>query len=290
MEVFSKTRKGSFRINTLKWDGSDVFAELETKWILVEAFQVLPGVYFFENKDDYALKGTDAFYGWKIYLQSLASLLPALVLDPQAGESILDVCAAPGGKTTQIAAMMKNRGSIIALEQNTIRFDKLMHNAKLQGATIIEWVRVDARRYFDELPPNFDRILLDVPCSAEGRILLSNEKSYSFWSLENTRKKAELQYDLLVRAFASLKSGWTLVYSTCTLAPEENEWVITRFLSENTEGTLENIDIGLSDMTWWKNGILKFWKSEYDEACKKTVRIIPSDETEGFFMAKIVKK
>ena len=101
--------------------------------------------------------------------------------------------------------------------------------------------------------PSFDRILLDAPCSAEGRILLSNEKSYGFWSLENIEAKAELQYTLLSQSVKSLKSGGTLVYSTCTLAPEENESVISRVLKENKDLKLQPIMLGLGGYSWWKS-------------------------------------
>ena len=125
------------------------------------------------------MKGTDAFYNGKIYLQSLSSMLPVLALAPLSGDTILDACAAPGSKTTQLAMMMKNEGKIVALEQNPIRFDKLMHNCKLQDATIVEGKKVDAKVYLDPLRlGTFDKILLDVPCSAEGRISLLNEKTY----------------------------------------------------------------------------------------------------------------
>ena len=297
-EAFSLERKWSFRINLLNWDGSAVMKELAEKGIVVEKFTgFLPSqewrateVYLFDKAHEYAMKGTRAFYDGLIYLQSLSSLLPALVLDPQAWESILDVCAAPGSKTTQIAMMMRNEGKIVALEQNQIRYDKLMHNAKLQWATIVEWQKLDARHYFDRTADEtFDRILLDAPCSAEGRISLTNEKTYGFWSLENIQKKAELQYELLTLAFASLKKWGTLVYSTCTLAPEENEWVISDFLEETPSASLEPIDIGLSDKSWWKSGIEKFGKTEYSAELQKAVRILPGAETEGFFVVKIVK-
>ena len=236
------------------------------------------------------MKGTDAFYSGKIYLQSLSSILPVLALDTQAGENILDVCAAPGSKTTQMAMIMCNEGKITALEQNPIRYDKLMHNASLQGATIVEGKKVDAKVYLDPLwIKKFDKILLDAPCSAEGRIFLGNEKTYGFWSLENIKKKASVQYDLLSRAILRLEVWGTLVYSTCTLAPEENEWVITRILAENPSLILESIDIWLSDISWWKSGITSFGATEYSEEMKKTVRILPSWETEGFFIAKIRK-
>ncbi len=298
ISAFSHERRGSFRINTLKSSEEEVQREFGEKWIVVEKFTgFLPsqewrthGIFTFSREHEYAIKGTRAFYDGKIYLQSLSSMLPVLALAPEKWETILDVCAAPGSKTTQIAMTMGNEGKIVALEQNQIRYDKLMYNAKLQWATIVEWQKLDARHYFDRTSDEtFDRILLDAPCSAEGRISLTNEKTYGFWSLENIQKKAELQYELLTLAFAALKKWGTLVYSTCTLAPEENEWVISDFLEETPSASLEIIDIGLSDKPWWKSGIEKFGKTEYSEEMKKAVRILPSGETEGFFMVKIVK-
>lgn len=316
LESFSKNRKGSFRLNLLKTDGREIFLEFAEKNIVVEKFAPLDGVYVFERDQEYAIKGTRAFYDGKIYLQSIASILPVLVLAPEAGERILDVCAAPGSKTTQISMLMKNTGSITAIEQNQIRYDKLMHNCKLQWATNITGAKLDALKYFEgefeitdgeihkkgkyarpstevihlETVPLFDRILLDAPCSAEGRISLENEKSYGFWSLDNISKKAELQSELLGLAFSKLKKWGTLVYSTCTLAPEENEWVLANFLSRNPNATLEPIDIWLSDAVWWKTGLTEFDGKFYGDIMKKTIRILPSEETEGFFIWKIVKK
>lgn len=291
LSAFSLERKGSFRLNLLQWEEKEVLAELSEKWIQTISFDGLPHVYFFDKKDDYAMKGTDAFYSGKIYLQSISSILPALVLDPKAGESVLDVCAAPGSKTTQIAMLMNDEWSILALEQNPIRYEKLMHNCTLQWATIVEGKRMDAKVYLDPLGiKKFDKILLDAPCSAEWRITLANEKTYGFWSLENIKKKASIQYDLLSRAITRLNAWWTLVYSTCTLAPEENEWVISRVLAENPDITLETIDIGLSTKSWWKEGITSFGSQKYSAEMEKAVRILPSEETEGFFMVKMMKR
>lgn len=290
MWAYSSERKGSFRINTLKSSENEVLEEFKSKGIIVEPYSNLPWVYLFSHEQEYALKGTDAFYKGKIYLQSLASMLPVIALHPEKWEHILDVCAAPGSKTTQMAMMMENEWKIIALEQNRIRFDKLMYNSRLQWATIIEWKKVDARKFFDGEHEEYDRILLDAPCSAEWRIQIENEKSYGFWSLENIAKKAELQYELLTLAVKSLKNWGTLVYSTCTLAPEENEGIISQVLSENHDLTLEPIEIGLSDKPWWRNGLISFEGKLYGEEMKKTVRIVPSEETEGFYMAKIMKR
>lgn len=290
IDAYKHQRMGSFRINTLKSNTPEVLEEFSQKWIAVLPYESISGVYLFAREHDFAIKGTDAFYQGKIYLQSLASILPVLVLNPIKGEHILDVCAAPGSKTTQIAMLMENEGRIVALEQNQIRYDKLMYNAKLQWATMIEWKKMDARKFFETEEEQFDRILLDAPCSAEGRINLENEKSYGFWTLENIKKKAELQYELLSLAVKYLKKWGTLVYSTCTLAPEENEGVISRILLDHSDLSLEPIEIGLSEKAWWRSGIMRFGSHTFDEAVSETVRILPSDETEGFYMAKLVKR
>lgn len=290
MEAFSHERIWSFRINTLKSDGTDVFKEFEEKGIIIQSFAWLQGVYMFEKIHEYALKGTRAFYDGKIYLQSIASMLPVLALDVREWDTVLDICAAPGSKTTQMAMIMKNEGSIVAIEQNQIRYDKLMYNVNLQWATIIEWMKMDARKYFDESTTEFNKILLDAPCSAEGRIFLPNEKSYGFWTLENITKKAELQYELLSSAAKILRTGGTLVYSTCTLAPEENEWVITRILAEYPDLSLQDIELWLSDKPWWKHGITSFDGKEYPSDMTKTVRILSTVETEGFFIARLQKR
>ncbi len=289
LEAFSHERIGSLRINTLQWDTADVLTEFSEKGIIVIPFVGLDWVYTFDRTHEYAIKWTRAFYDGKIYLQSIASMLPVLALDPEPGEMVLDVCAAPGSKTTQLAILMENTGLITAIEHNQIRYDRLMHNCELQWATIVEGEKTDARKYLESTSTKFDRILIDAPCSAEGRILIDNEKSYGFWSLDNIARKATLQQSLLTLAYAHLSRGGTLVYSTCTLAPEENEGVISDFLAAHADATLMPIDLGLSGSTWWRSGLTHFGDISYDEEISHTVRILPSAETEGFFMALIKK-
>lgn len=308
MQAFSSERIGSLRINTLKAQEQEVMKEFQEKGIIVTAFPWISGVFIFEKKYEYTLKGTRAFYDGKIYLQGISSMLPVLILNPCPGDTILDVCAAPGSKTTQMATMMNNIWAITALEHNQIRFDKLIYNCRLQGATIVEGKKMDARKYLEtftitpphhkneksawslqETPKLFDKILLDAPCSAEGRISLQNEKSYGFWSLKNIAEKSVLQYSLLTAAWQALKPGWVLVYSTCTLAPEENEGVISQFLSDYSDASIESTSISLSEMSWWQEGIQTFGEMEYATSLKKAVRILPSEETEGFFIVKLLK-
>jgi len=138
---------------------------------------------------------------------------------------------------------MSNTGTIEALEKHQIRYDKLNYNIRLQGATNVITQKIDAIAYLQSTPTLYDKILLDAPCSAEGRITLANEKSYGFWSRENIQKKAELQYTLLDTALDHLRTGGTLVYSTCTLAPEENEGVIACVLENRTDIELLPIEI-----------------------------------------------
>jgi NOL1/NOP2/sun family putative RNA methylase len=288
LDGFSQKRIGSFRINFLKSSVEEVLQECKKKNIQVFPFKHIPEVFTFERKDEYAIKGTQNFYEGKIYLQSIASMLPVLALSPQKNTKILDVCAAPGSKTTQIAALTENSSEIIALEKNHIRCEKLRYNCNLQGANSVEVKKIDALKYLaDAKTPLFDQILLDAPCSAEGRIFLENEKSYGFWSQENILEKAQLQYEIFSLALTKLKKGGELVYSTCTLAPEENEGVVTKILEENSDIILEKISFW--DEQYFLPGISEFNREKFLEP-EKMMRVLPSKFTEGFFVVKIRKK
>ena len=200
-------------------------------------------------------------------------MLPALVLDPQPEETILDLCAAPGSKTSQIAALMKNTGRLVACEIDEVRFQKLEHTLALQSASA-ETIRVDATLLHTSHPEQFDRVLADVPCSAEGRMNLNDRRSFSFWSQKNITEHAKLQRRLLRSAVACLKPGGTLVYSTCTLAPEENEdmiaWLVLEF------PFMKPMSITLPFPT--------------KQGSHKTATLLPTSRYEGFFVATLVKK
>ena len=190
----------------------------------------------------------------------------------------MDVCAAPGSKTTQIAMLQQNNGKIVALEQNQIRFDKLNYNIRLQGATNIETHKIDARKF--ESNEQFDKILLDAPCSAEGRISLQNEKSFGFWSEENIFQKSQLQTELLQKFWKNLRSGGELVYSTCTLAPEENEMIIVNFLEKNVDAQILPIYLSCKNEAWWKSNIANFSNNDFSSLNGFGIRILPSEYTE----------
>jgi len=169
----------AFRVNTLKSSPESVEKWLEKNNIAFKTLTAIPLCYTIEKKDEYALKGSPLFYDGEIYLQSLSSQIPALFLELQKGLVVLDMCAAPGGKTSQISAMMNNTGKITACEKFGIRFDKLKYTLKQQGCDNTESIKADAFSFHKIFEENsYDAILLDAPCSAEGRIDLATEKTF----------------------------------------------------------------------------------------------------------------
>jgi len=278
----------SFRVNTLKSNREEIEEMLRKKDIPFRKVPFLPLAYVIDKKHEFALKGTDIYYAGKIYVQGLASQLPATLLNLEKNMQVFDVTAAPGSKTTQIAALMNNTGKIVACEKHQIRHDKLLHNLHLQAATNVETFKTDALKLCEELEQgSFDAILLDVPCSAEGRIRANDERSYGFWSVRNIEEKAVLQKSLLDKVLPLLKKGGTLVYSTCTLAPEENEGVISEILNKNLHLSLEKIE-GLEGVSLM-SGLKAFNGTTYHPDITNTIRILPSAEMEGFYIAKIKK-
>lgn len=296
LQGFQNERIGSFRINVLNASKEEVFSEFSEKNIAIQEISKEFGIFMFEKKFEYQIKGTESFYTGKIYLQSLASMLPVILLAPKQNTCILDVCAAPGSKTTQIASFTENKSKIIALEKNQIRYKKLQYNCDVQSAHSVTPHKIDALKFLQNSEEKtFDAILLDAPCSAEGRISTKNEKSYGFWSEKNIQEKAELQYQLLSSSLKKLSTGGSLVYSTCTLAPEENEGVVSRILFDHPEFFLEEIDVPedfltLSSSKNFLPGITDFLGEKFSKEISKTLRILPSKYFEGFFIAKLRKK
>ncbi len=270
----AKDRRPSFRVNQLKTDDQTVMAALRETQVMFERAKDVPHAFFVRNRTDRELLEHPLNQEGKIYLQGIASMLPALVLDPQPTEAVLDLCAAPGSKTSQMAAMMGG-GRLVACEDDSVRFQKLQNTLRIQGADFVEALHKDATVLHHELPEAFDKILADVPCSAEGRMDLSDPRSYKFWSQKNVTEHAKLQRRLLRSAVRMLKPGGTLVYSTCTLAPEENEGQVEWLLGECPELSSESFVLPVGDVKKWPKG---------------GVTVLPTKDYEGFFVAKFRKK
>ncbi len=225
------------------------------------------------------------------YVQELASMLPIISLCPKPHEKFLDLCASPGSKTTQAAAMMENTGNIIANEVSIGRIIILCSNVERCSVTNTIVTKKDGvafcqkvLKYNPEL--KFDKILVDAPCSGEGT-LRSTPKTYLMWSINTVKSLSTLQKKLFKSAFKALKVGGEMIYSTCTHAPEENEEVVSEML-EYFKDTIEIVPTNLPIKT--REGITNWEGKEFNEKVKLCSRVYPQDnDTEGFFVSKFKK-
>jgi len=158
-------------------------------------------------------------------------MLVPLVLNPRSGDRILDLCAAPGAKTAQIAALAP-QAQIVAFEKSRTRYYKLLNNLKIQGVEGVRVMLYDGIWVRKKYPEYFDKVLIDAPCSVEGRFFTQNPKSFKYWSKRKVQEMVRTQKQLLHSAFFSLQEEGTLVYSTCSNEPEENEGVIDFLLNK----------------------------------------------------------
>ena len=209
--------------------------------------------------------------GW-IHTQSFSSMLPPHILNPKPGDRVLDICAAPGSKTTQCAALMQNHGIILANDKNKGRISALVNNLERLGVINTTTMNQDGGRFTTS--HKFNKILVDAPCSGLG----SNKSAYTWWDELYSRNICALQTAILRRAYSVLDPGGTLIYSTCTYSPEENEAPVSRLLEKNPEAKLEQVEIPNSEP-----GLPDFGRE-----FKKVARIYPHKfNSEGFFVAKI---
>lgn len=284
--TFASQGPVTVRINTLKMSRENVIAELKAKGISFEALSwssdalILTGLASEECRDLDLIK-QDA-----LYRQSLSSMLPVLVLDPQPEDKALDFCAAPGSKTTQMAALMQNQGEIVAVEAIRPRFYKLKAVCELLGAKNVSCKLTDARRFrSSEL---FDKVLVDAPCSSESRFKADDPKSVGYWSTRKIKEMVHKQRGLLLSASRFLKPGGTLVYSTCTFAPEENEGVVDWVLRKS-DGELELAAAAIEGIKSYP--AVQQWEGKaYSPGIEKVMRVLPDGIMEGFFIAKFIKR
>lgn len=240
----AQERPITLRANTLKASADEVAAALDAAkipWQKVswfdEAFAIAP-------EHERAVWDLDLIREGKIYLQSLSSMLPPLVLAPEAGQDVLDMCAAPGGKTTQLAAGCAH-AHITACEMHVPRAEKLEHNLEKQGAKNVQVMRCDARE-LDEFF-SFDRILLDAPCTGSGTLIFGNERTQRGFTPELLEKCARSQRALLDRGLTVLKRGGLLLYSTCSVLPQENEDAVRAALAKHRDCEIVPLLGGVSE-------------------------------------------
>lgn len=284
--VFNR-KKTTLRINTIKSQADGVVESLGEQGFDLKKIDGLDLAFTLESKSQRELSETDEYKQGLIYLQNASSQIPAVVLSPKPGDTVLDICAAPGSKTTQMAAMMENTGQIIANDMSRVRLYKLSSNLKSLGVTNTTTFHLRAQDMWRKFPNTFDKVLVDVPCSMEGRFIDGYEKSYKDWSLKKVAKLSSYQKQILHSAVSCTKPGGVIVYSTCTISPEENEEVISWFLNKH-KGQVELVDVEINS----KNvipGLNDFGGEKYIEGIGKTKRIVPDDVFEAFYVAKLIK-
>lgn len=270
----------SIRVNTLKISVNEIKKRLEKSWKLTPIPWCKEGFWIKSKRRDVGnLKEHALGY---IYVQEAASMIPPIVLEPKPGEFILDMCAAPGSKTTQIAQYMKNKGTLISNDYKGLRLKPLGINIQRCGITNSIITLMHGQRFKGY---SFDRILVDAPCSGTGTIRKSL-KTLRIWNPVMIKRLAGTQKQLIENAFNNLKKNGTLVYSTCTLEPEENEGVVSYLLGKYDNAKIEDIKLDIKR----SKPITEFNSKKYNPEVKKCLKVWPQDnDTEGFFVAKIKK-
>ncbi|MGQ9707677.1 MAG: RsmB/NOP family class I SAM-dependent RNA methyltransferase [bacterium] len=271
-----------FRINKLKTSPEDVLPLFED--LHPEPLPYIPFAYLV--KDGAGLGRRLIHFLGLIYIQEAASMVPPLILNPKPGEKVLDIAAAPGSKTTQMAAMMENKGLLIANDLSYQRVRGLIGNIDRMGCLNVLVCRTDGILLAKKLPEICDRVLVDAPCSSEGTIRKSTQALLR-WSTRAIERFSRVQKGLICAGYQVLKPGGRMVYSTCTIAPEENEMVVSHLLKRFPEAQILPIDVpGLLTRP-----ALKEWNGEqFPEPIGQCQRILPQDNnTEAFFVALIGK-
>lgn len=273
----------SIRINTLNGTVKEIKKSIESKGWKLEPIPWCKEGFYISHPERRDVGNLLEHHLGQIYVQEAASMIPPLVLDPQPGEIVLDMCAAPGSKTTQMATLMENKGVIIANDYKGERMQSLGINLQRSGLTNSIITLMHGKRFYQF---QFDRVLLDAPCSGTGTIRKSL-KTIRIWNPLMITKLARMQQELIKNAFENLKPGGLLVYSTCSLEPEEDEGVIDYLLrtfpeAEVLPAKLKGLKISPP--------VLEFEGVTYQPPIKNCLRIWPQDnDTEGFFVAKIKK-
>lgn len=268
-------RRCSLRVNRMKSDPAAVADALERAGQRFEQVPWYEDAFLLESGSEEAIRELPIFLQGEVYLQSLSAMIPALVLDARAGQDICDLCAAPGGKTTQLVALTQGGAFVTACERSGPRAERLRFNLQRQGAGNVTVMRTDARK-LDEFF-SFDRILLDAPCSGSGTLLAGDPKGFERFSAAFVERSAALQRQLLTKGLSLLRPGGVLVYSTCSVLKRENEEVVRASLQKAAKKGCFEVAALEADGSW----------PLLPSTIEGALTICPSECYEGFFVAKI---
>lgn len=285
-ELASLEHRSSLRINRLSGRPPEqILEEIRASGIEIEPIPWCPDAYhLLSAKRD--VSESPLFQQGHVYIQNASSLIPPLALDPRPGDAILDVCAAPGGKAAHIASLVGNQCELWvndAIKPRAEKMRQVLDTFHVRYAHLTDYPGQYLTKYIDR---KFDRILLDAQCSGEGMVNLEHPRALRFWSSQRITKFGHLQRKMLVSAFKLLEPGGTLVYSTCTFAPEENEGTVDHLLRHYPEATVEPIGLDLPNAI----GGLRSWHQQaFDPRLEQAVRVVPTEFMEAFFVCRIAK-
>lgn len=265
------TPKVTVRVNSLKSNFDEVFEELEENGYNVEEGYICPEA--ISIKGGKSVENNKLFNEGKITVQDESAMLVAPLLDIKHGETVLDLCSAPGGKTTHISELLENTGRVLAFDLHENKLGLIKENCDRLGIKNVELKEMDATKINVELVGLADKILLDVPCSGLGIIKRKPEIKWNK-NREELKDIVKIQRDIMENSWQYLKIGGVMVYSTCTLNKEENDQNIEWFLNKHKNCKLEKVFIGNGDNLKYQNDMLT---------------VLPNQYMDGFFMAKLKK-
>lgn len=292
--MFNQRAVSAIRLNTLLGDANEIIKILEKVGVDLEKIPWSENAYFVRGMDKSDLAHLNAYKLGLFYIQNPASMIPALALMPTEKDLVLDMCAAPGSKTSHLAALMNNGGTIIANDIDNFRTAKLRNILDMFGVKNTEVKEMDGADIGYQEPGRYSKVLADVPCSGEGLIYMGGQNPLRNWSIKKAKSLTFTQQDLIESAYKALQPGGEMIYSTCTLEPIENEGVITKFLKRHPTAQIRHIELMESDnfkdhKKFMRRGI-KHWNGmDFDPRVTKTYRIVPNKELMGFYLARIVK-
>ena len=271
----------SFRVNLTRTTIQEVLEKLKLEGIEPESVEWCKEAFVLPIEYREALVKSKPYTSKEVYIQNLSSIFAAISLKIEPEFWVLDLAAAPGGKSLIFS---ERANKVSAVEPDKNRFFMMKRNFKESLVKNIQTYNKDGRFIYKACPEWFDAVFLDAPCSSEAHIDIA--KGITWWSPRRIYKFAKLQKELIISAFESLKNGGEMIYATCTFAPEENEAVVNYLLNKYPNAKLLPIEHNFSNV---QEGVTKWGDEVYSSEVKKALRFLPRGAFSGFYMARIAK-
>ena len=282
LHTFTQVKTTSFRVNTVKAQVEPVLRSLEEARVRIKPVDWCDYAFYVKPHHRRRLTTSDAAMDGLIYPQNLSSMLTSIVLDPQPGETVLDIASAPGGKSLHMVALMQNEGWLSAVDSVRKRFFILKERLENQGATIAHCYCMDGRDVGRKTPERFDRVMVDAPCSSESRFSRRRPAALEYWSLKKVQESSRKQKSLFRSAFDALKPGGRLMYCTCTFAPEENEMVVDHMLRRLGDAIeVLPFELPIENV---QGGITEWGGKQLNPSVAMSRRILPTFTMNSMFM------